>query len=425
MTRALLSLLLTAQTWTVGSRVHANASVCARADTAQTTCGTLRVVGDKGTLVQGPAGGSTVYGVSWYVDYDTPPDGWSTKQYLALDSLAVADTVNRSWTLGLRVKTTGSAVYVRVDSTCCSLVVDTLPVGIKGTLVGGPWIATDNGVRWKVTWDARKTGWSRQELMKLDSTVSPPPPAPVASVVVTPAFDTLLPTQTVQLTATLRDANGGVLIGRSVTWSPIGGQLVSVSATGLVTANLPGLGGALATSEGKQGDAKILVLASPPPPPTGTTILPRVTALKNLAPAVGFTQGISAQVVAMPVDSVGDLLGNVVTWTVADSTVVAVTHPFAGLSQGAALSGLRPGQTTVTASVGSVTARTTVIVSAPDTTVVTWSVGGIQVPSLPSLRHFTLPIVLTLWNQPCYTVNFTAPGRDSVVATTNACIRKP
>jgi len=84
----------TANHWTIGSRVHATASVCARLDTLGSgggTCGTggtLRVSGDKGTIAKGPAGGTTAWGMSWYIHYDTPPDGWSTQAYLALDSLA-------------------------------------------------------------------------------------------------------------------------------------------------------------------------------------------------------------------------------------------------------------------------------------------------------------------------------------------------
>src|SRR5205085_2102232 len=83
---------LPAQTFTVGRRVHADASVCARPDTlvVGTGCGTggvLRVVGDHGTLVRGPAGSSTPFGVSWFVDYDVGQDGWSTAKYLALDSI--------------------------------------------------------------------------------------------------------------------------------------------------------------------------------------------------------------------------------------------------------------------------------------------------------------------------------------------------
>src|SRR4029079_19156756 len=50
-------------------------------------------------------------------------------------------------------------------------------------------------------------------------TVSAPPPAPVASVSVSLNAPSLTPGQTTQANATLRDAAGTVLSGRSVTWS--------------------------------------------------------------------------------------------------------------------------------------------------------------------------------------------------------------
>ena len=83
---------LPAQSITVGSRIRVVAAVCARPDTlvSGTGCGTggtLRTVGDKGTVLRGPAGGSTPFGLSWYVHYDVAPDGWSTAKYLALDSV--------------------------------------------------------------------------------------------------------------------------------------------------------------------------------------------------------------------------------------------------------------------------------------------------------------------------------------------------
>src|SRR5207245_20586 len=50
------------------------------------------------------------------------------------------------------------------------------------------------------------------------------PPAPVATVTLTPASATVNEGQTLQLTATLKDANGNVLIGRSITWSSSNGS---------------------------------------------------------------------------------------------------------------------------------------------------------------------------------------------------------
>lgn len=75
--------------WTIGSRVHANNLVYARTDTLGLGPNVLRVAGDKGTILGGPAGGSTVWGVSWLVYYDTPPNGWSTQVYLTLDTLSI------------------------------------------------------------------------------------------------------------------------------------------------------------------------------------------------------------------------------------------------------------------------------------------------------------------------------------------------
>src|SRR6266853_328242 len=90
------------------------------------------------------------------------------------------------------------------------------------------------------------------------------PPAPVASVSLTPAAASVLTGQTVQLTATPKDANGNPLAGRAVTWSTDNGSVATVSGTGLVTAAGAGSATITATSEGKSGTASVTVTA-----PTG------------------------------------------------------------------------------------------------------------------------------------------------------------
>lgn len=87
----LLPVGLSAQ-FKVGARVHVTQPVCARVDTLTTGagCGTgnvLRFAGDKGTILRGPAGSSTGFGLSWYVHYDVPPDGWSSARYLIVDTV--------------------------------------------------------------------------------------------------------------------------------------------------------------------------------------------------------------------------------------------------------------------------------------------------------------------------------------------------
>src|SRR5205807_3759247 len=64
--------------------------------------------------------------------------------------------------------------------------------------------------------------------------ISPPPP-PVATVDVTPATASIQVNQTVQLTATPKDASGNPLAGRAVTWTSGNTSIATVNTTGLVT----------------------------------------------------------------------------------------------------------------------------------------------------------------------------------------------
>ncbi|MGQ0538135.1 MAG: Ig-like domain-containing protein [Gemmatimonadaceae bacterium] len=84
-------------------------------------------------------------------------------------------------------------------------------------------------------------------------------PTPVATVTVTPATAHVSTGKSRQLTATLRDASGNVLTGRSVTWTSSNLLVATVSSSGLVTGLLPGTVTIRATSEGKSGAATITV----------------------------------------------------------------------------------------------------------------------------------------------------------------------
>ena len=85
--------------------------------------------------------------------------------------------------------------------------------------------------------------------------------APVASVTVTPATASVAVGQTVRLTATLRDANGNVLSGRTVLWTSDNAVVATVDGTGLVTGVSAGPAVITATSEGKSGSASVTVTA--------------------------------------------------------------------------------------------------------------------------------------------------------------------
>src|SRR5438128_12141869 len=84
--------------------------------------------------------------------------------------------------------------------------------------------------------------------------------APVSSVTVTPDPATVQIGQTLQLTATLKDANQNVLTGRVVTWASGNTGVATVSSTGLVTGVAQGQATITATSETKTGTAAMTVV---------------------------------------------------------------------------------------------------------------------------------------------------------------------
>jgi hypothetical protein len=88
--------------------------------------------------------------------------------------------------------------------------------------------------------------------------------APVATVTVTPSAATLQTGSTLQLLATLRDASGNVLTGRTVSWSTNRSRVARVNSSGLVTAASTGSATITATSEGRSGTAQLTVSAQAP-----------------------------------------------------------------------------------------------------------------------------------------------------------------
>jgi glucose/arabinose dehydrogenase len=94
-------------------------------------------------------------------------------------------------------------------------------------------------------------------------------PEPVTSVTIAPSNASLNVGQTVQLTASARDASGTVVEGRSFEWTSADGAVASVSSTGLVTGLAEGQSEISAATEGVVGSTTITVAAAPPgTPPT-------------------------------------------------------------------------------------------------------------------------------------------------------------
>src|SRR5207245_1467972 len=157
--------------------------------------------------------------------------------------------------------------------------------------------------------------------------------APVASVTVTPATASVAVGQTVRLTATLRDANGNVLSGRTVLWTSDNAVAATVDGTGLVSGVSAGPAVITATSEGKSGSASVTVVSNAPPVAT-VTVTPSTASV-----AVGQT----VQLTATLRDANGNVLsGRTVLWTT--DNAVAATVDGNGL-----VSGVSAGPAVITA----------------------------------------------------------------------------
>jgi len=86
---------------------------------------------------------------------------------------------------------------------------------------------------------------------------------PISTIAVTPSSENVVVSQTLQLTAVARDAQGAVLAGRAVVWSSSDATRATVSSTGLVTGVAPGTLTISAAAEGKSGSASITVKQKP------------------------------------------------------------------------------------------------------------------------------------------------------------------
>ena len=99
------------------------------------------------------------------------------------------------------------------------------------------------------------------------------PQVPVATVSISPNPIQVQVGSTVQLEATLSDADGNELTGRTVTWSSTAVATATVDQNGLVEGLAEGSANIQAESEGKSATAAVAVSATPPPPPDKNSVL--------------------------------------------------------------------------------------------------------------------------------------------------------
>jgi hypothetical protein len=181
------------------------------------------------------------------------------------------------------------------------------------------------------------------------STQSITPPAPVVtSVTVSPPSASVAPGGTAALEATVKDQNGNVMTGQTVTWSSNNTAVATVSSSGVVTGVAAGSATITATSSGKTGTSSITVTAVPPV----------VTTVTVAPPSVSIVAGTTTTLQATVKDQNGNVMtGQTVTWS-SNNTAAAT------VSSSGVVTGVAAGSATITATSSGKTGTSSISVTA-------------------------------------------------------------
>jgi hypothetical protein len=180
-------------------------------------------------------------------------------------------------------------------------------------------------------------------------------PNPVVTMVtVSPAATSVPVGANSALQATVKDQDGNVMIGQTVTWSTNNPAAATVNSSGVVTGVAAGSASITATCSGVTGTAAITVTAVAPPAPVVTTVTVAPTSVSVVA---GSTTTLQATVK----DQNGNVMtGQTVTWSTSNGAAATVNSSgvVTGVAAGSAtISAMSSGKTgtssiTVTASSG-------------------------------------------------------------------------
>ena len=232
---------------------------------------------------------------------------------------------------------------------------------IAGTAIGGNLSCTVLGlspatsydfqlIAFRGTLDSDAVFGGRSNLVAA-STASVQPPTPVVtSVTVTPPSASIAVGATTALMATVKDQQGNVMTGQSMSWSS-SSAAATVSTNGVVTGVAAGSATVTAASSGVSGTASITVIAAPPPTPVVTTV---TVAPASASVAVGATVGLTATVK----DQQGNVMtGQSVSWS---SNGAAATVGSSGV-----VTGVSAGSATITATSAGKSGTSNITVTAP------------------------------------------------------------
>lgn len=180
--------------------------------------------------------------------------------------------------------------------------------------------------------------------------VAAPPPAPVASIAVAFSPSSIGPGATSQATATLRDAAGTVITGKSVQWSSVDPTMATVSASGVVTAIGAGSATITAAVDGITGAATLSITAAPPAPVANVVVAVAPTTV---------AAGGSAQANVTLTDASGKVLtGRTIAWS-------SSMPSLATINASGTITAVAAGTSTIRATSEGKTGANTVTVTAP------------------------------------------------------------
>jgi uncharacterized protein YjdB len=212
-------------------------------------------------------------------------------------------------------------------------------------------------------------------------TVTAVPVTPVVTTVtVAPTSASVVAGATTPLTATVKDQNGSVMAGQTITWSSSNTAAATVNSSGVVTGVAAGSATITATSSGKTGTSAITVTAVPP-------VVTTVTVAPTSASVVA---GATTPLVATVKDQNGNVMtGQTVTWTTSNSAAATVNS--AGL-----VTGVAAGSATITATSSGKTGTSAITVTAAIPVVTTVTVAP---TSASVVAGATTPLVATVKDQ--------------------------
>ena len=178
-------------------------------------------------------------------------------------------------------------------------------------------------------------------------TVNTPPPTAVSQIILDVPTQSLTVGQSVQSVVTLKDAQGNILTGRTITYSTANPSIVTVTATGLITAVGAGNTRVTASSGGVSTSEGFAVASST------TTVSSIVVTPSTATLAIGQT----AQETAVAKDAQGNTIsGTFFTWTTSNAAVATV-------SGNGLVSAVGPGSATIQAVASGVIGSMSVSVS--------------------------------------------------------------